>query len=415
MSEVMKRMQAHARRKNSAATASRYMSPESEQRMIIKGPNSYGFSYQTFVDRIPGGTYFPHVNKEMRQFQLVVAQVDLGRREAAQEEDDENYSPTIADAVEGRHPSALLKEVARGLSGDGGSGESNGQGNGQGDGGNGENSGQGNGHDNGSAQEAGREQQPWYHYMDQHYFPMEDYVAPFADLRDTITKFIGAKDFYRRMQIDYKRSVLVYGDPGTGKTRFIANICEEMIREHDAIVIRIERNEHMTDYITGVQALANFCRGRMKVVVIEEFSELLSNRTVNSDVLNMLDSTLLKDDIIYLITTNYPSRIPDNIIDRPSRLDDMVPVYREDFDREFILAWYGHLMGAPMPERDRASGLLDQIDGRFTPVYLKELFLRAYMHQQSLGDALRHLKKRREQIDRGFDRKDTPGFRDLGF
>lgn len=355
------------------------------KRMITKKENAYWFSYQKFVSELPAGTYFPgdDINGT---FKLMMA-----RSDGSDKLSDDAFTKEVMvllreheEASRKKH-AELIKQQSGKVSAEDTTGATN-----------------GHGFNPATSNVPLR-------YMDQHYFPMEYYVKPFRELHSNIYTFLNAREFYLSKRLDYKRAVLMYGDHGVGKTRFLANLSDQLIAERNAIVIRIETRKHLECFIAGIPAISDFCRGRLKVVVIEELAELMRSTKVDSEILNTLDSTLLKDDILFLITTNYPKQIPDNIIDRPSRIDDTVGVFDHDFDAEFIQAWYTHLTGETIPEADIMSGFLDKVEGKLSPVYLKELFLRAHTREQSLEDTYNELVERRAELRKTDTRSDLPG------
>lgn len=392
MSVLFKKMSEHQKRKNNLKAFAYYHSNSPlnkgmsmlNNKYIIKENNFFKFSYQKFVNQIPAGTYFPDLDGEYK-FILKTArhnqpgsEVSEALKELAGYDNwDEEEASSIADAFENEINEAPIVK---------------------------------NGSYHQQTSSFSNNGRVTLRYMDQNYFPMEKYVTPFQELKTIIKAFIASKDFYTDKRLDYKRSILLYGDPGVGKTRFLANLADDLIVNEDAIVIRIESRKHLEHYFAGIPAINDFCKGRLKVVLVEELSELLRGRSADSDILNMLDSTLLKDDIIYLITTNYPESIPKNIIDRPSRIDDTIGVHQNHFTEEFIQAWYQHLMGEPFPEKDVNTGFISQMSGKYSPAYLKELFLRAYMRQSSLQDALEEIDQRRRNIRTAFRQKQDVGF-----
>ncbi len=355
------------------------------KKMISKRENGFLFTYQEFVDEVPPGTYFPGEDTG-GVFRLTKARSDGSAMPT-----DDDFSREV-DALLREHDGALPGRPPEAHKNAAGEDTGNGRGN------------QAGTHPQetgkkvaGSGAGAAQPDLP-LRYMDQNYFPMECYVKPFRELHANIYSFLNARDFYLSKRLDYKRAVLIYGDHGVGKTRFLANLSDQLISERDAIVIRVETRKHLQAFISGIPAIADFCRDRLKVIVIEELAELIRTAQADSEILNTLDSTLLKDDLLYLITTNYPEQIPDNIIDRPSRIDDTIAVREDDFDAGFIQAWHVHLTGQPFPQADVVSGFLEKIEGRLSPVYLKELFLRACTRQKTLEETYDELVRRRKEL-----------------
>ncbi|WP_164682524.1 AAA family ATPase [Cyclonatronum proteinivorum] len=246
-------------------------------------------------------------------------------------------------------------------------------------------------------------------YISQNYFEVEAYVKPFAYLRKSVDKFLASKAFYNEKKLDYKRSFLLCGDPGTGKSRFIAQMAERAIKEQEAVVIRVHSRNSFEELLKGVDTLASFLSDRMKIIIIEELYELIKDKSL-AEVLNLLDSPKLKENVLFMITTNHPDRIPYNLIDRPSRIDEIIPVYKEDFQSEFIIKWFEHVMEQDFPEKELNSGFLKDVSGKLTLAYLQEVFLKSYMEDLSLSESYRKIKIRQEMISRQFARSGEIGF-----
>lgn len=245
--------------------------------------------------------------------------------------------------------------------------------------------------------------------LSQNYFPVENHVRPFAYLDKAVSRFLESQAFYQQKKLDYKRAFLICGDPGTGKTRFIANTVSKAITEQDAIVISVHSVHNMTYLLKGVNMIASFLRDRMKIIIIEELYELMKEKPLG-EILQLLDSSSLRDNVLFLITTNHPERIPYNLIDRPSRIDEIVPVYKEDFNQDFIVNWYEHVMGNPFPEEELTSGFLKDVEGKLTLAYLQEVFLKSFMEDISLSESYGKIKIRKAMIQKQFARSGEIGF-----
>ena len=78
---------------------------------------------------------------------------------------------------------------------------------------------------------------------------------------------------------------------------------------------------------------------RLKVIVIEELATLVQ-RNDYTELLNLLDHMALQDNVLFLMTTNSPDVIPENIIDRPSRVDILEEVGNDGYIEGYTEAWY---------------------------------------------------------------------------
>ena len=84
---------------------------------------------------------------------------------------------------------------------------------------------------------------------------------------------------------------------------------------------------------------------------------------------------------------------PENIIDRPSRVDILAEVDAEGYQPGFIQAWYHYITGKfPSPESWNGHSFMA---AGLSPAYLKELFILTEVEEISVDAAWKRLKKRR--------------------
>lgn len=234
------------------------------------------------------------------------------------------------------------------------------------------------------------------------YFPMEQHSKGLKSAKSNINRFLQSKDKYERLGMDYRRSILLYGDPGTGKSQFIYQLSRELIQEKDAIVLRIENSSALITFFEDVLQPISYYSNRLKVVVIEELADMCASRGNVTILLNLLDSMQLRENVLFLLTTNYPNKIPSNIVDRPARLDLLCSIYNRDLDAEFTDAWFEFCMGREITKEDKDSFWYRETRGNISPAYLKELFIYSQLHEITLDEAWQVVKNRRAEIERDF-------------
>ena len=235
------------------------------------------------------------------------------------------------------------------------------------------------------------------------YFPMEEYSRGLKSARENIACFLESREIYEENDMDYRRTLLLYGDPGTGKSQFIYQLSSELIEKHEAIVVRVEESNALHLFIDHLMSRLSRYPGRLKVVVVEELADMCQGQTNVTRLLNMLDSLRFRHNILFLMTTNHPERIPANIIDRPARIDMLCPVYVKDLNEEFVDAWFEFCMGRELNVSDRSSAWYNNSVGKLSPAYFKELFIYSRLHCISLDDAWKNVQNRKNEIRRDFD------------
>lgn len=244
-------------------------------------------------------------------------------------------------------------------------------------------------------------------YVERGYFRMEEYHTGLMKIEKNFESFLNSKEFYKEHNLGYKRSALLYGAPGTGKSRYIENLSLRLIHQQNAIVIRIESSHDLAVLLQkGIYYINNKMQDRLKVIIIEELATLVM-RDNHTELLNLLDHTHLRDDIIFLMTTNNPERIPENIVDRPSRVDILEEIGVEGYTDEFIEAWYEHLMNEPMPSEWKH---LQFYKNNLSPAYLKELFISMKVNKMKIEESWNEIERRRKKIRSRFKQETEIGF-----
>lgn len=117
----------------------------------------------------------------------------------------------------------------------------------------------------------------------------------------------------------YKRSFLLWGPPGTGKT-CIVNRVGEKVQQADGIIIF---NPHPKLLQMAFKVLEDVQPNITTMVIFEEFEQVLN--AFEEDMLSLLDGEIQKDNVMYLATTNHFDQIPARL-KRPGRFATILEV-----------------------------------------------------------------------------------------
>lgn len=144
---------------------------------------------------------------------------------------------------------------------------------------------------------------------------------------------IETKNKFNKFKLVYKRGVLLYGEPGTGKTAIISKVMESAVKEGNICFFDADPTDlyEAVNMINEIEPNNNI----KFLAVYEEF-----DKWVNSDdnFLSLLDGEMQLENIVYLATTNYIDNIEPRIKNRPSRFASVIEVGNPSKDiREYFL------------------------------------------------------------------------------
>lgn len=136
---------------------------------------------------------------------------------------------------------------------------------------------------------------------------------------EEIEKFWKLEESFRNKELPYKRGLLLYGPPGSGKTCTLRLTIENLIKEHSGIVVDLNRVHTFKD---GYELLRQVHPSVPVIALMEDFESVLYRN--ESDMLNLLDGMYGIDKVVFLATTNYPEKLGSRIMNRPSRFDKKI-------------------------------------------------------------------------------------------
>jgi AAA+ superfamily predicted ATPase len=160
------------------------------------------------------------------------------------------------------------------------------------------------------------------------------------DIIQDIETFWKSTETYKKYNFVHKRGILMYGEPGCGKSGIIQLITKNVIEKMNGLVINIT-NEEMLDYFLDfIPTLRKIEPDRPLIVLLEDLDSIAGeNRYSTSRLLNILDGVKQISGIVYLATTNYPEKLQERITNRPSRFDRRykVELPNSDIRKAYIL------------------------------------------------------------------------------
>jgi SpoVK/Ycf46/Vps4 family AAA+-type ATPase len=159
-----------------------------------------------------------------------------------------------------------------------------------------------------------------------------------TDILQDIENFWNRVDKYKQYNFVHKRGILMYGDPGCGKSGIIQLITKQLIKR-DGIVINVKDEEDVDKFTSFIATFRKVEPNRPLVVLLEDIDSIASeNRYQTARLLNILDGVKQIEGVVYIATTNYPEKLQERITNRPSRFDRRykVEVPNEEIRRTYI-------------------------------------------------------------------------------
>lgn len=139
-----------------------------------------------------------------------------------------------------------------------------------------------------------------------------------------ITDFWAKKDEFTKRGFLHKRGILMYGDPGSGKTSAIQTIIQDIInRKGIALLPPINWPEA---FLQCVQMIRGIDKTIPIVAILEDFDTMIEHEDHMHQWLSIQDGETQINNIVFLATTNYIEKIDKRFVDRPSRFDIIQPV-----------------------------------------------------------------------------------------
>lgn len=134
---------------------------------------------------------------------------------------------------------------------------------------------------------------------------------------EEIQRFWTRHEVFVKYGLPHKRGILMWGDPGSGKTCTLQLIAEDVIARGGIVV------EYSKAFLEGYDILRAAHPTMPLVVLMEDLDAILEN--VNTSMLlNTLDGINDMTGVVFVATTNYPEKLEDRIQNRPSRFDRKV-------------------------------------------------------------------------------------------
>ena len=140
-------------------------------------------------------------------------------------------------------------------------------------------------------------------------------------ITDDINNFLKSEEEYNKFGIPYKRTYLLTGIPGSGKTSMVKAICNHF--GYSLSILSISKKFDNSSLMTAIKDIEE-----KTILLLEDIDSLFDKREGTQDnpsitfsnLINVLDGVLYKHATIIFLTTNHPEKL-DHALLRIGRID----------------------------------------------------------------------------------------------
>lgn len=219
-----------------------------------------------------------------------------------------------------------------------------------------------------------------------------------------IQNFWGKEEVFASQGLAYKRGIILWGPPGSGKSCTIQLVIADVTNVRGGVVFKL--NTEPSLFLEGIRTFREVQPDTPIVILIEDIDALIHVYD-ESEVLNILDGVDRIEKVVFLATTNYPEELGERIMNRPSRFDKRFKMPHPKAKSRQI--YFEHLLArGSMKDIDIAQWVEDT--SGMSIAHLKELFIAVCILGEKYEDTIETLRAMVEEIPSSKEDDDSMGF-----
>jgi hypothetical protein len=205
-----------------------------------------------------------------------------------------------------------------------------------------------------------------------------------------IQKFWTLEDKFRSFGFLWKRGVMLWGPPGSGKTSTLQIISKNIV-DAGGISIYVSNPDLAAK---GLKLLRPVEPNRPIVIMLEDIDAIIDEYG-EPELLALMDGELQIDNVVFVATTNYPERLDRRFVNRPSRFDIIkkIGMPSPEARRVYLTAKNKRLV----ENKTEMERWVTESNG-FSIAHLKELIISIEVFGQPLEEASKRLRKMGDKL-----------------
>lgn len=214
------------------------------------------------------------------------------------------------------------------------------------------------------------------------------------------------RDAFDKRGFTFKRGMLMWGPPGSGKTSGVWQMTQRLVKDHKGVVVFVD-NPQLATWCLGF--LQRIEPNRPIVTVTEDIDAVLRNHGEHS-LLALYDGENQINNVVHIATTNYPHLLDRRFIDRPSRFDTIMKVGMPSAAARRVY----FKAKEPQLDDDTVERWVDATEG-YSVAHLREVCIATQCFLQNEKDVFERLNTMRQidayvDLDHDGNEKERAGF-----
>lgn len=187
-----------------------------------------------------------------------------------------------------------------------------------------------------------------------------------TDIKNNVETFLSSKDFYAQNKVPWKKGMLLYGEPGCGKSTLI----KVLMSNYDFKPVTIVPT---TDNNVIIEAFNYAEENSPALLFFEDLDSLLEGKVDLSLFLNLMDGVSAKNGLLVIATANNISNLKNSVINRPSRFDRKyaIPLPSDADTLSYLKYWFGK--NITLPKLKAVSKIC--VQNKLSYAYIKEIYM----------------------------------------